>query len=91
VLRSLRLWPLLEGFRGSAAVATDEVARLAAALGRLAVDVPELVELDLNPVMARPDGCTLIDAKVRLAAATDASMDQPRQLRRSGTSASVTQ
>ena len=35
-------------------------------LGRLAEDFPEVAELDLSPVLARPDGCVAVDARVRL-------------------------
>ncbi len=35
-------------------------------LSRLAVDHPEVAELDLNPVLARADGCVAVDARVRL-------------------------
>ena len=79
VLRSLRTWPLLDGFRGAARVDVDAFARAASALGQLAVDVPEIAELDLNPVMVTEDGIHLVDVKVRLAAGE--SLDQPRQLR----------
>ena len=33
---------------------------------RLAEDLPEVAELDLNPVIAGPDGCVAVDARVRL-------------------------
>jgi acyl-CoA synthetase (NDP forming)/GNAT superfamily N-acetyltransferase len=82
VLRSLRISPLLDGFRGMAPVAIGEVARLAAQLGRLAVDVPEVAEVDLNPVMAGPAGCAVVDVKLRLATAPALSADLPSQLRR---------
>ena len=36
-------------------------------LSALAVDLPELVELDLNPVIAGNDGCVIVDARVRVA------------------------
>ncbi len=80
-LRSLRIWPLLDGFRGSAPGATEDVARLVAQLGHLAVDVPEVAELDLNPVMVGPGGCFVVDAKLRLADVDAMSRDLPRQLR----------
>jgi acyl-CoA synthetase (NDP forming)/GNAT superfamily N-acetyltransferase len=80
VLRTLRTWPLLDGFRGAARVDVDAFARAASALGQLAVDVPEIAELDLNPVMVTEDGIHLVDVKVRLAAGE--SLDEPRQLRR---------
>jgi hypothetical protein len=35
-------------------------------LSRLAVDVPEVAELDLNPVLAGPTGAVTVDARVRL-------------------------
>jgi acyl-CoA synthetase (NDP forming)/GNAT superfamily N-acetyltransferase len=81
-LRSLRLWPLLEGFRGAPPADTEALARLVCDAGRLAADVPELAELDLNPVMVGPDHCTIVDAKVRLARPDDSQLDLPRQLRR---------
>ena len=81
-LRSLRVWPLLEGFRGAEPADIAALAQLVADVGRLAVDVPELAELDLNPVMVGPEGCTVVDAKVRLVHADEAHLDLPRQLRR---------
>jgi len=80
-LRSLRVWPLLDGFRGAEPADTAGLARLVADVGRLAVDVPEVAELDLNPVIVGPDACTVVDAKVRVAAVRDAWVDQARQLR----------
>ena len=29
-------------------------------------DIPEITELDLNPVIAGPDGCVVVDARVRV-------------------------
>ncbi len=80
-LRTLRIWPLLDGFRGTEPVDTDGLARLVAAVGRLALDVPELVELDLNPVMVGAATCAVVDAKVRLADLDDVLLNLPRQLR----------
>jgi acyl-CoA synthetase (NDP forming) len=57
---------LVAGFRGKppadAAALVDLVLRLA----RLADDVPEVAELDLNPVLGLPNGCVAVDARVRL-------------------------
>lgn len=82
VLRGLRIAPVLEGYRGAPAAAIREVAQLATRLGRMAVDVPEVAEIDLNPVMVGTRSCAVIDAKVRLSSADPASLDAPRQLRR---------
>lgn len=56
---------LVRGFRteqSDASALVDLVHRLS----RLAVDVPELAELDLNPVIALPRGCVAVDARARL-------------------------
>jgi acetyl coenzyme A synthetase (ADP forming)-like protein len=57
---------LVRGFRGSppadAAALVDLVQRLA----RLAEELPEVAELDLNPVIAMPTGCIAVDARVRV-------------------------
>jgi acyl-CoA synthetase (NDP forming) len=57
---------LVAGFRGKppsdVAALTDVVVRLS----RLAEDLPEVAELDLNPVMGLADGCVAVDARVRV-------------------------
>ena len=80
-LHGLRLAPLLEGFRGAPKVDTTEIERLIVNVGRLAVDVPEVAELDLNPVIVGPRACSVVDVKVRLSP-PDAAVDGPRQLRK---------
>jgi acyl-CoA synthetase (NDP forming)/GNAT superfamily N-acetyltransferase len=80
-LRSLRIWPLLEGYRGTEPVDEEALVELVVALGRLAVDVPELAEADLNPVLAGPEGVTLVDVTMRLAVTTPADAGVPRRLR----------
>jgi len=57
---------LVDGWRGAPPADRAAVADLIHRLGRLADDVPEIAELDLNPVIARPDGCVAVDARVRL-------------------------
>ena len=80
-LRSLRVWPLLDGYRGTSAADVDRLEELFVELARLVADVPEIAEIDLNPVIAFADGAALVDVKVRLAAAAD-DPHVARQLRR---------
>ena len=80
-LRSLRIWPLLSGYRGSEPVDEQALVDLIVALGRLAVDVPELVEADLNPVMSTPQGAALVDVKLRLDHGGPVDAGVPRRLR----------
>jgi len=63
-LRSAKL--LSGGFRGAPAVDLDAVARAAASIGRLMLTVPEIVEIDVNPLVAHPRGqsATALDALI---------------------------
>ena len=56
---------LVRGFRGAAADSAALI-DLVHRLSRLAEDLPEVAELDLNPVLAHADGCTAVDARIRL-------------------------
>jgi acetyl coenzyme A synthetase (ADP forming)-like protein len=57
---------LVAGFRGKPALDKDALTDLLHRLSRLAVDLPEVAELDLNPIIARSDGCVAVDARVRV-------------------------
>jgi acyl-CoA synthetase (NDP forming) len=57
---------LVAGFRGAPAADTGALADVVLRLARLAADLPELAELDLNPILAGPDGCVSVDARVRI-------------------------
>jgi acetyl coenzyme A synthetase (ADP forming)-like protein len=59
---------LVAGFRGAPAADAPALADLVLRLGRLAEDLPEVAELDLNPVLAGPDGCVAVDARIRVRA-----------------------
>jgi acetyl coenzyme A synthetase (ADP forming)-like protein len=57
---------LVAGFRGAEPADADALTDLVLRLGRLAADLPEVAELDLNPVLAGPDGCVAVDARIRV-------------------------
>ncbi|WP_432479286.1 GNAT family N-acetyltransferase [Nocardioides sp. GXQ0305] len=80
-IRSLRSWPLLDGYRGAPRVDLASLEDLLLGLGELSGDVPQLAELDLNPVMCRPDGTIVVDAKVGLGDTADTDEGVPRRLR----------
>ena len=58
---------LVAGFRGTPAADAESLIDLLLRLSLLADDVPEVAELDLNPVLALPDRCVAVDARVRVA------------------------
>lgn len=57
---------LIAGWRGAPAADQASLKDLLYRLSRLSIDVPEVAELDLNPVIAGPDGCVAVDARIRL-------------------------
>jgi acyl-CoA synthetase (NDP forming)/GNAT superfamily N-acetyltransferase len=61
--------PLLFGHRGTAPVDTAALADLLLRVSRLADDLPEVAELDLNPVIATQDGAQAVDARIRVGPA----------------------
>lgn len=50
-LRKLRCAPLLDGFRGSPALDLAAVADVAAKIGRMLRIAPEIIEIDINPLV----------------------------------------
>jgi acyl-CoA synthetase (NDP forming)/RimJ/RimL family protein N-acetyltransferase len=79
----LRTAPLLDGHRGGPVVSRSAVRRLLVRLAALANELPEVAELDLNPVICRGgDELIVVDAKVRVAAAPTLPDPLLRQLRR---------
>jgi acyl-CoA synthetase (NDP forming) len=70
MIRGVRAAPLLFGLRAWPAVDTAALADLLLRVSRLADDLPEMAELDLNPVIARPDGAHAVDTRIRIAPAT---------------------
>jgi acetate---CoA ligase (ADP-forming) len=57
---------LVRGFRGAPPADAGALADLVQRLARLGEDLPAVAELDLNPVLARPDGYVAVDARVRI-------------------------
>jgi len=68
LLLSLRAAPLLRGTRGRAPVDLGAAAGALAALSRVAAAHPEIAELEVNPLLALPDGALGLDARIVLAA-----------------------
>jgi acetyl coenzyme A synthetase (ADP forming)-like protein len=61
---------LIGGFRGAPAADPQVLCDLLHRLSRLALDFPEVAELDLNPVLAFSRACVAVDTRVRLRAHT---------------------
>ena len=57
---------ILGGVRGKPPVDKGALCDLLLAVGELVEAYPEICEMDLNPVIARPDGATVVDARIIL-------------------------
>ena len=74
-LRDLKLWSLLEGWRGRPAADVGALAHAAARFGDRFLALPDVMEFELNPllVMPRGEGVVALDALVALESAADDS------------------
>jgi acyl-CoA synthetase (NDP forming) len=66
MLKALKIYPILQGVRGQTGVDLPGLIAALVNLSRLAVDYPEIRELDLNPVVAAPQGCWCVDCRMVL-------------------------
>ena len=69
MIHAVHATPLLAGERGTPPADTAALADALLRVSRLADDLPEVSELDLNPVLARPDGVWCVDVRVRISPA----------------------
>jgi acyl-CoA synthetase (NDP forming)/GNAT superfamily N-acetyltransferase len=66
LIRSIRAAPALLGHGGQARADIGALRDILLRVSRLADDLPQVAELDLNPVIARPDGVIAVDARIRV-------------------------
>ncbi len=68
LVQRTRVSKLLAGYRGIAAADLPAVYGVLQAVSQLLADVPELVELDINPLIADANGVLALDGRVRVKA-----------------------
>jgi acetate---CoA ligase (ADP-forming) len=66
-MQRLRLWPLLDGYRGRAKADVGAVAKISGILGALMNVDSTIEEIEINPVMVKNVGAVAVDALVRVA------------------------
>jgi acetyltransferase len=64
MINRTRVSKLLAGYRDRPAAKLDDIAGALIALSDLVIDFPEIVELDINPLLADADGVIALDARV---------------------------
>ena len=80
LVRSVRAAPLLFGHRGAEPVDTDALEDVLARVSVLADDLPEVAELELNPVVVSARGAAVLSARIRLAPPVGRTDSDRRQL-----------
>lgn len=64
MLKSLQIYPLLEGYRGSKPKNIDKLIEVLIRISYLAADYPEIEELDINPLIVTSDDVIALDARI---------------------------
>jgi acetyltransferase len=64
MLEDLKISPLLKGYRGKPPVSIDKLIEAMIRLSYIAADYPEITELDINPLLAGPQGVFALDARI---------------------------
>ena len=69
MVREIRGYPLLEGYRGHPPADIKAIHDVLLRVSRLVEEVPDIAELDLNPILVGPpgEGCRIADARIRVA------------------------
>ncbi len=64
MIESLKIYPLLTGYRGTKPKNVEKLVEVLIRLSYLAADYPEIKELDINPVLVTPDDVIALDARI---------------------------
>ena len=79
MLDGIKAADVLKGARGTEPINREALASLIVNVSRLIDEVPQIVELDLNPVFARPDGATAADVRIVVDFAPKKARHRPSQ------------
>jgi acyl-CoA synthetase (NDP forming)/RimJ/RimL family protein N-acetyltransferase len=71
MIRNLRSAPILYGYRGSDPVDVDAIQDLIVRLAAMKDDLPEIAELDLEPVSVHASGFTALSARAKVVPSAD--------------------
>jgi len=69
MIKEIKGLPILQGVRGEKSVAFESIKHVLLALSQLSLDLPEIVEMDINPFMSFPESekSKAVDARIRIA------------------------
>ncbi len=64
MLESLRIYPLIKGYRGARPKSPDKLIEVLIRISYLAAGYPEIKELDINPLLVTPEEVIALDARI---------------------------
>jgi acetyltransferase len=67
LMMETRIYRALQGYRDRPAADLDAIGQVLIQVAQLAIDFPEIAELDINPLLADADGVIALDARIRIA------------------------
>lgn len=67
MIRSLKSYPIIRGIRGKQGINDEVIADTLCKISRLLAAVPEIEEMDINPLMGRGERLSAVDVVVRLS------------------------
>jgi len=67
MIAETKAYTLMRGYRGEKPVDIDAVSEAIRRVGMLAVDFPEIMEIDINPIFAYEQGVAALDVKITLS------------------------
>ena len=62
-----RIYKQLKGYRDRPPAAIDDIAAVLVRVSKLICDFPEIIDLDINPLLGRRQGVIAVDARIKLA------------------------
>ena len=68
MIRELKTYPLLTGFRGSVPAVVTALEEGLLRVSAMVEDLPQIAELDCNPFVVHETGATILDARIRVTA-----------------------
>jgi acyl-CoA synthetase (NDP forming) len=67
MIRSLKTYPLLTGFRGAPVCDVSALENALLRVSAMVEDIPQISELDCNPLVVHERGATILDARIRVS------------------------
>ncbi|MEW6072193.1 MAG: acetate--CoA ligase family protein [Planctomycetota bacterium] len=66
MLHDIRGYPILRGVRGQPGIDEDRLVEIIQCVSQMAMDLPEIVEMEFNPLLTFPDRIVAVDMRVRV-------------------------